>query len=101
MKIQLDTKNKTIKLESDEKLQDIVDTLERLLPKGEWKKFTLETNVVINHWSNPIVIREYPRRDWDWHRSPWICTTSGSTELGNNNLKANYSLNDGVFNIEA
>lgn len=34
MKLQLDTENKTIKLESTVELSKLVDTLEGLLPKG-------------------------------------------------------------------
>lgn len=41
MKIQLDTTNKTIKLEGEIKLSEMVSTLEKLLPKGLWKEFTL------------------------------------------------------------
>lgn len=53
MKIQLDTTQKTIKIEEQVKLSKLVETLERLLPKGEWKEFTLETNTTISYWSNP------------------------------------------------
>lgn len=43
MKIQLDTTNKTIKVEESVKLQELTDALEKLLPNGEWKEFKLET----------------------------------------------------------
>ena len=41
MKIQLDTTLKTIKLESDVKISDLIKILKKLLPDGEWKTFTL------------------------------------------------------------
>jgi hypothetical protein len=56
MKLQLDTENKTIKLEKDVVLSNLIETLEKLLPHGEWKEFTLETNTVIHQWSNPVVL---------------------------------------------
>ncbi len=58
MKLQLDTTNKVIKLESSIELGELVKQLEKLLPKGEWKTFTLETNTVINNWNTPMCERE-------------------------------------------
>ena len=93
MKLQLDTTNKTIKLESNIKLSELVSTLEKLLPKGEWKTFTLEANTSITTWYNPIVIKEYPTHP----TYPWYVTTTTNT--------VNYSLGDcklkaGVYDIE-
>ena len=87
MKIQLDTVAKTIKVESRVSFQELIDVLEKLLPKGEWKKFNLETNVEIVNWHNPIYIKEVPSR-------PYIdriwCKTDNDTML----------LAKGEFNIE-
>ena len=44
MKIQLDTINKTIKIEEQVNLKELVKTLEKLLPKGLWKEFDLINN---------------------------------------------------------
>ncbi len=60
MKIQLDTGMKTIKVEESVNFGELIETLDRLLPKGEWKKFKLETQTTITNWGNPIIIREYP-----------------------------------------
>ena len=59
MKLVLDTTNKTIKIEESVNLGELTETLERMLPLGLWKEFTLETNTQIV-WSNPIIIRDYP-----------------------------------------
>lgn len=60
MKIQLDTEAKTIKLDSTVQFDELITFLEKLLPKGEWKKFKLETNTVIYNWSDPIKITTFP-----------------------------------------
>lgn len=59
MKIKLDTSVKTITIEEPTNIGDLFDMLENLLPNGLWKEFKLETNV-INNWTSPIVIKEYP-----------------------------------------
>lgn len=92
MKLQLDTKEKTIKLESDVKFSELISTLEKLLPKGEWKEFKLETNVTINTWRNPIIIRDYTR---PYPSYPWVTYSSNS-----NKRLCDYSLKAGTYNIE-
>lgn len=100
MKIQLDTSAKTIKLESNEKLSDLIDTLEKLLP-GLWKEFTIETNVTINNWNYPII---YKQSEPYWYKQPWFVQCVYNTTLntcdnltdGGNSVQ----LNSGVFNIE-
>lgn len=89
MKLQLDTINKTIKIEDNVSFQELIDVLEKLLPKGEWKKFTLETSTVINNWSSPIIIEKTVPR---YPSYPWYCAnTTRATE---------YNLDKGQYNIE-
>ena len=90
MKLQLDTKNKIIRLEDKVSLKDLVTTLERLLPKKEWQMFTLETNTVIQGWSTPIYIREYKPLTYPWYNSPYVSCETVS----------NYHLKSGTYNIE-
>lgn len=98
MKIQLDTKNKTIKIEDDVKLSELVDTLERLLPKGKWKEFTLEVNTIIDRWSSPIIIRERRRPWWEYPHTWMDCS---STSLKDSTPKDSmYELKSGTYNIE-
>ena len=94
MKLQLDTKAKVIRLEEKVVLKDLIDTLDRLLPK-QWEDFTLEVNTTIE-WSHPIVIkREYP-----WWQSPWyVGTHTWSNTLGDTG--SNYELKAGTYNVEA
>lgn len=111
MKIQIDTTNKSIKVEESVSLKELTDSLEKLLPNGEWKEFTLQTNTVIQNFSSPIVIRG---RNWPyWWDSPWYSTgdvrlyghNAGFGELTNqpyytSSNGANPGLNPGVYNIE-
>lgn len=80
MRIQIDTELKTIRLEQSAKITELLDVVKKLLPENEWKKYTLETNVVINNWSNPIYIDRYiPYTYPGWtitSGSATICTTS-------------------------
>lgn len=61
MKIQLNTTDKTIKVEENVELKELVNHLEKLLPKGSpfgyWKDYKLKTNTTIYNWTNPIVIQ--------------------------------------------
>ena len=109
MKIQLDTDNKTIKLEDNVLLSKLIETLDRLLPNKEWKKFTLETNTTINHWSSPIVIREYPFKQnyWPWYQRPYYYTSASSGgswtadyKVNGQSFSNNMQLKSGVFNLE-
>ena len=59
MKIQIDTKAKTIKVEETVKFDELIKVLNKLLPK-EWKSYSLETGSVIQ-WYNPII----------WHYSTY------------------------------
>lgn len=101
MKIQLDTENKTIKLETEVELSKVVETLEELLPDGKWREFTLQTNTTITRWEYPVIIRE--QRVYPWFEYPTITWTGGSP----NKMYAmyrpagTYALKAGVFNIEA
>jgi hypothetical protein len=91
MKIQLDTTNKSIKVESDVKFSELIKVLEKILPKGEWKEFMLETNVTISHWHSPIYIERYREPIYPW--GPTVTLLS-------NNTKADYSLKSGTYNLE-
>jgi len=46
MKLQLDTTNKIITLECNVNLGELTDLLEKMLPNGVWKEFTLEFNII-------------------------------------------------------
>jgi hypothetical protein len=95
----MDTSAKTIKLESNIKLLELVKNLEKLLPKGLWKDFTLETSTIINNWTSPVVIHQ--KSPW-WDR-PYLTTCD------ENPLKATYevtcsnktmALQEGTYNLE-
>jgi hypothetical protein len=99
MRLQIDTVLKTIKLENNIKISELIENLKTLLP-NDWMDFTLETNVTIG-WTNPIYIRDYPY----WGDYPWYKTTSphyGETTSGE--MYKSYGdqcqLNAGSYNVE-
>lgn len=106
MKIQLDTDNKTIRLESDVLLSKLITTLNSLLPNKEWKKYMLQTNTTINNWSSPIVIKERYVPSYPWYEKPyaiWCSTTEkslGSQGITGSTIKADYKMNAGVYNLD-
>lgn len=102
MKLQLDTENKTIKLENVVNVKELIDILKKLLPNGEWKNFTLETNVAI-YWSNLIYIEPYKIHP----TYPWYGTTgtvkydnNNNSDITNINQNVPYTLTEGLYNIE-
>lgn len=100
MKLQLDTDAKTIKIEGTVKLKKLVETLEKLLPKGLWKEFELENNTKIVGWTNPIIVEKIIERNPcpTYPSYPWIAycdTHDAKVEI----LCAS-DLNSGTFNVE-
>ena len=94
MKIQIDTKEKTIKVEETVNLGELCKVLDKLLPK-EWKGYSLQSGSTI-FWSNPIswvyinptpIIPYYPPL---YPTPPYQVTCSAGTD-------ETYS----IYNIEA
>jgi hypothetical protein len=91
MKIQIDTIQKIIKLESSENLGEFFNVLKQMLPDDLWKEFKLETNTIINNWNTPIIWKTYPDYIHPWNPcTPWITYSSASP---------NY-LTNGLYNID-
>ena len=110
MKIQLDTENKTIKLEKEVVLSKLIETLEKLLPNGEWKEFTLETNTVIHQWSHPVVVPSVipypvppsPRPSWPWYSFTSLESNfHPADDQGSPGRNSPMMLKKGVYNIQA
>lgn len=87
MRLQIDTTQKTIKVEGNVNLLDLVETLERMLPDGVWKTFTLEANTQII-WSNPIQLVPM------WPYYPWWTPTYYTTHTGVQVTGDSYTLMD-------
>ena len=109
MKLQIDTIQKKLKLEEEVNLNDFFETIQNLLPNDLWKEFKFEV-AVINNWTNPIIIRDYPiypanpnpfplSPSWPiiqpYPTYPWI--TCGAT-TGTDDSKITF--NSGVYNVE-
>lgn len=100
MKLQLDTTNKTIKVEENVKISDLLKLLKKLLP-GEYENFTLETHTTISYWSNPVIIRE---PYYEPYKYPWYVQTGldgTDNKMLAMNTTENLSLKGGIFNVEA
>lgn len=96
MKLQLDTDKKTIRIDGNVELKELLESLEKLLPKGLWKEFTLENNPLI-HWESPIIIQEKHIPYWPtpiWINTPTVMPLKNYEVFCSNNLKS------GTFNIE-
>lgn len=97
MKLQLDTTNKTIKIEELVNLGELTETLEKILPNGLWKEFKLDTNVTVT-WGSPIVVKEYLPYKNPYAPFPWITYGTGITS--EEFEASNYKLTNGTYNIE-
>ena len=63
MKVQVDFDNKTVKVEGNVDLNELFETMTKML--GKLNGWTLENNTVINKWVNPVII------PWDPNITPW------------------------------
>lgn len=59
MNIQINTEEKTIKVDKEILLSDLFDLLNRFFPTGDWKEYHLQTNVVVNPTAFPIFIEKH------------------------------------------
>jgi hypothetical protein len=59
MKLEIDTVNKTVKIADQVNLNDLVTMVKGLFPDGQWKEYSILTNVEIV-WSNPIWVDPAP-----------------------------------------
>lgn len=82
LRIQLNTAEKTIKLEGNVNLGEFYKQIKKLLPKdspfGSWDEYAIETQTTISYWNNPIIVKEYvPYTPW------WNTCTTGSYIVSN------------------
>lgn len=86
MRIQIDTTEKTLKLEEKIPLTEFLELLNKIFPNNSWKEYTLETNTIINNWTNPLIVDrwQYP---YPWTQPYYV----GNTDTA--------LLNSGVYNI--
>ena|ERR1035437_10314346 len=109
MKIQLDTNNKTIRLEESINLDELFELLNKILSGNMWKEYSLETSNSSDQQS-PIIINEpyipqpinpnpiYPYQKFWYTNDPTTYDATGEM----NNIKIEYTTNsqNGVYNIE-
>lgn len=69
MKIQLDTKAKTIRIEEPVNLKEFMGILKKILPNNEWESYSLDGSPIYN-WTSPIIVeRPYRWPDpWPWQQ---------------------------------
>ena len=83
MKIQIDTNEKMIAVEQDVNLNEFLKAVRKLFPNGEWKDYSLKTEVIIN-WSNPIYIEKWEPYVPYSPYYPWITYGGDSISTGAN-----------------
>jgi len=99
MKLQIDTNNKTITIDENVLLKNLIEELDKIFPNGSWKYFILLTNPIIN-WINPIVIEPYVP-NFPYPTYPWITYGNTGTSIDNSNTDLNrINYNTGTYNIE-
>lgn len=94
IKAQIDTINKTIKIEEDINLDKLFKAVKVMFPEELWKQFTLKVNTIIN-WSSPIII-EKPYNPWNPYQpygEPWITYKDTTGDI------PNYTLNPGTYSV--
>lgn len=105
MNIQIDTNNKTIKLQEAVNLGEFREILLKLFPNDEWKEYKLETNTIINNWTNPIIVERHIYKDYFpwWSNQPYYVgdlpgtlSTSFTATMGGEYTGDN---NAGVYNV--
>lgn len=87
MRIQLDTENKTIKIEEDASLEKLINFMQATFPEN-WKEYKVLTNTIISWTTYP----QYVWPNWSWNPHQITCgasTTSNTFTNGTYNLEIN------------
>jgi len=98
MKIQIDTKEKTLAVEENVNLDEFMKAVRKLFPNNEWKKYELKTQTIVN-WTNPIIYERYPWRPYPWYEITYDSTGS-AIETQIDNAVAEIELSTNVYNVE-
>ncbi len=90
MKIQLDTNQKTIRVEESVNLNEFMKAVKNLFPNNEWKEYRIETNTVINWGTYPIYYEPQKFTPYWWEQPYTICdgktVTTGERVYGVYNI---------------
>jgi hypothetical protein len=98
MKFQIDTENKTIKIEEKINAKELFDKLQKMFPKREWEKYELLFEV-INNWNSPVIIDRWTN-PYPWC-TPW--GTYSSNAVGNvidSNLSYSTENKNNIYCVE-
>lgn len=99
MRLQIDTEAKTIKLTADTKFDKLIEVLDKFFPNKEWLSYTLETNTIINNWSNPIVIT--PTATWPYLYGRYPVTINASNGWSTSNTQPiAIDQKNSIYNLE-
>lgn len=96
MKIQIDTENKTVRLEKEANLKFLFDFLRNVLGEN-FEDYSLITDKIsVERWVNPIIIErerpEYPPTTWPWWLEGPFCTYDST--VGDDTTVINYATID-------
>lgn len=95
MKLTIDDKNKTIEINTDEKvnLGELMKKLEKFLPNEEWKEYSFLNKKEINIQPTPIY-PTYPN-PWDWYWNKPFYVRYNDSNTTDNEILINYKDNLG------
>lgn len=97
MKLQVNTEEKTIVLEESIELDKLFETVKKLFPENEWKKYKLEPKI-IQSWNNPIVIDRFPTYPLPWWNQFFYVTPPSSPTITYDSGD-NTTYKNGVYNV--
>ena len=98
MKLQLDTTKKTLKLEGEVVISELIEALEKMFPDKEWKKYKLITETQINNFTYPVYLPvQKPYYYWE---NPWYVSCQTTNNTKNLTDSSDYTLKDGIYNVE-
>jgi len=84
MKIEIDTKAKTIEVKEQIVLSELVDQLERLMPDGKWKEYKLmqtTNSAPITIWSGTSLVEPLRYYEPTNPYNPFTVTCEGSIQV--------------------
>lgn len=86
MKLQIDTKEKTIKIEESINISELINILSNMFPNDTWKEYKLCPVFKIEYWTNPITYTPLTPLYRSIPQEPCYPTITCSTDSSIHNL---------------
>jgi hypothetical protein len=114
MKLQIDTRAKTIKIEESINASELFQLLNEMFPDSKWKEYLIIPVEVIREWRDPIVMPwpvPYDPAPWTnpytpWRVNPYIITCGDTSEevtnlyyAGSSDAPVAYGTSQSLYNV--